>query len=312
MEMEKKKKEEKKKEEEEEEEEKKKEEEKEEEEEQPPEEEPIKEGLADAAKQRITEAKESERRLNNFDPDQPDNVIFPSSSVFVIDDFQIVAEEAEQQPFSGAGKKKSNENNQKNEGAFSTASRFKQETLATFRVLAQLFSSLSNHFFLHCIAIAHSQNLSGTTGSHLGQLGRLVRNSVRSYTIFLGLSNREKRSLLLNHVSGGDFDLMKDVILAASKQRNENDDDDEDGDNNGGNEGEKDIGNVQTHPALTFEFPNPTNAAATRFINFREENSFGPFSFLSHSFLDNSAKRRNNNNNSDVRQQQRLEKDCLI
>ena len=239
----------------------------------------------DVAERRISQSIKQEKTKSN-------SVIFPAGAILLVDDFEVIDERdslvtsmlisrnrRRQRGVGGDARGAGNTVPQRSGGgddgtAGGEQNKFRQHTLQTYRILSQLFSSVSNHFHLHVIAIAHSQNLSGSTSGQLSHLARLVKNSISTYTVFLSLASREKKNLLLNHVSGADYAAIRQLMQVASRE--------------GNNDQEADEQNVQQHPAITFEF-NP------RTMNFREENTAPtddrdnavtvPFSFLDHAYL---------------------------
>ena len=232
----------------------------------------------DVAEQRINQSIKREKTKSN-------SVVFPAGAILLVDDFEVIDERdslvtsmligrnrRRQRGVGGDGRDAGRERNGGDGTGGGEQNKFRQHTLQTYRILSQLFSSVSNHFHLHVIAIAHSQNLSGSASGQLSHLARLVKNSIGTYTVFLSLASREKKNLLLNHVSGADYAAIRRLMQVASRE---------------GNNDQADEQNVQQHPAITFEF-NP------RTMNFREENTGPtdrdnavtvPFSFLDHAYL---------------------------
>ena len=238
-----------------------------------------------ATKNRINESIKRERA-------KPNSIVFPAGAILLVDDFEVIDERdtlltaaastrrrRQTQPRGGGGGGGGGDTRQSGDDQ----NEFRRHTLQTYRILSQLFSSISNHFHLHVIAIAHSQNLSGSASGQLSHLARLVKNSISTYTIFLSLANREKKNLLLNHISGADYAAVRQLMQVAARE--------------GNNEREAEEQNDQRHPAITFDF-NP------RAMNFREENTAPamddrdnavtvPLSFLDHAYLASTQRGQN-------------------
>ena len=67
------------------------------------------------------------------------------------------------------------------------------------------------------VAIGHTQSTASSSSSSIGHLSRLIKNSVKSYTLFLSAQSREKRNLLSNQLSGDAYISVKKILEATSR-----------------------------------------------------------------------------------------------